>query len=77
MQAMKKTVVSRMNRIFYECHCLHCSWSGLFEIGNPSNVVYHEPVGKDVIRVVSQLPDCCPACGAEITSERKEMEIRN
>lgn len=77
MRTMKKSINFRMIRIFYECHCLHCSWRRLFEIGNPDNVVYHEPAGKDMIRVVSQIPDCCPACGAKITSERKEMEIRN
>ena len=74
---MKKTIVSRMNRIFYECRCSRCSWKRNFELSNPDDVIYHEPVGKDVIRVVSQLPDRCPACGAGITSERKEIKIWN
>ena len=39
--------------------------------------VYHEPVGKDVIRVTLKLPDVCPVCGAKITGERQKIEIRN
>lgn len=66
-----------MDRFFYKCHCPHCSWSGLFEIGNPSNVVYHEPVGKDVIRVTLKLPDICPVCGAKITTERQRIEVQD
>ena len=61
----------------YDCRCAACGWKGYYQLGNPADVVYHEPVGKDVIRIVSHLPDCCPACGAEITSGRKEIVVWN